>query len=250
MQATEVRKVLSAAAADGADAFATTRDRGFSGEREGQYAFDLTTDDAILPILDAAGFGVLSEEAGLVNGDREVVVVVDPLDGSTNASKRLPWYCISLCAVDVDGAWVSVVVDLANEQRFDAIRGGGARRNGEPLTRGNAPSLDRAVIGISGLPPEPLGWWQFRCYGAVALDLCAVASGSLDGYVDCSVDAHGVWDYLGAALICAEAGVPVADALGRDLLVLDHATRRTPVAGADGPMLEALLANRARALGS
>ena len=67
--------------------------------------------------------------------------------------------------------------------------------------------------------------------GAVALDLCAVAEGTLDGYVDASgPSAHGAWDYLGGALVCAEAGAVVADALGRDLNVLDPAARRTPVA--------------------
>ena len=59
-----------------------------------------------------------------------------------------------------------------------------------------------------------------------------VADGVLDGFVDCSVDAHGPWDYLGGMLICREAGAVVADALGRDLVVLEHAGRRTPVAGA------------------
>ena len=59
-----------------------------------------------------------------------------------------------------------------------------------------------------------------------------------------SADAHGVWDYLAGALICAEAGVPVVDALGRDLAVLDHDARRTPVAAATPELLEALLARR------
>ena len=59
------------------------------------------------------------------------------------------------------------------------------------------------MIGLSGYPPRSLGWGQYRALGAAALDLCAVADGVLDGYVDCSRDAHGSWDYLGGA-----AGVP------------------------------------------
>ena len=59
-----------------------------------------------------------------------------------------------------------------------------------------------------------------------------------------SPDAHGVWDYLAASLICAEAGVRVVDAAGRDLVVLDHAARRTPVAAATPELLDALLAIR------
>ena len=59
-----------------------------------------------------------------------------------------------------------------------------------------------------------------------------------------SVDAHGVWDYLGGMLICEEAGAVVVDASGRDLVVLDHAARRTPVAAATPELLDALLGVR------
>ena len=91
------------------------------------------------------------------------------------------------------------------------------------------------MVGLSGLPPGWLGWRQFRALGAVALDLCAVAEGRLDGYVDCSPSAHGPWDYLGGMLVCQEAGAVVDDAVGRDLVVLDHGARRTPVAAGTRP---------------
>ena len=104
--------------------------------------------------------------------------------------------------------------------------------------------LGDSVIGLSGLPDRHLGWAQFRALGAAALDLCAVADGTLDGYVDCSVDAHGSWDYLGGLLVCREAGASVADAHGRELVSLDHGARRTPVAGATPDLLAALVAAR------
>ena len=49
-----------------------------------------------------------------------------------------------------------------------------------------------------------------------------------------------MWDYLAGALLCTEAGVSVADALGRDLVALDHGDRRTPVAAATAELLEVL----------
>ena len=49
-----------------------------------------------------------------------------------------------------------------------------------------------------------------------------------------------MWDYLGALLVCSEAGVEVVDAFGRELCVLDPEVRRTPVAGADPVLAEAL----------
>jgi len=225
---------------------AEQEDWGLSGHRSDQYATDVVADEAVHGLLDPLGYGVLSEESGLSEPsiDGMPVIVVDPLDGSTNASRGLPWYATSLCAVDLDGPLAAVVVDLVSGTRYDAVRGWGARRDGEPIRRSGAPPLSDAIIGLSGLPPRNLGWGQFRAFGAAALDLCAVADGRLDGYVDCSTDAHGVWDYLGALLVCAEAGVEIADAHGRDLCVLDPEMRRTPVAGVGLGLAEALLAAR------
>lgn len=207
-----------------------------------QHRSDLTADAAVLAVLETAEVGVLSEESGLRRADAGVLVVVDPLDGSTNASRRLPWYATSLCAVDAEGPVAAVVHDHGSGRRYEAVRGGGARCDGRLLgLRTAAPPLAGAIVGLSGLPPAHLGWAQFRALGAAALDLCAVADGRLDAFVDCSVDAHGVWDYLGALLVCSEAGVPVVDRLGRDLVVLDPTARRTPVAAADSALLGELL---------
>lgn len=223
---------------------------GPSGEKVGQYASDLAADVAAHEVLDAAGVGVLSEESGLQRADAEVVVVVDPLDGSTNASRRLSWWATSFCAIDAHGPAAAVVVDLVNGTRYEATRGGGARRDGEAILPSGATVLGDSIVGISGMPPRSLGWRQFRALGASALDLCAVADGRLDAWVDCSPDAHGSWDYLGALLVCAEAGAPMADALGRDLVVLGHAARRTPLAAATPELLAALVEARRRAFAS
>lgn len=227
-----------------ADALARSSDWAPAGTRPGQYRSDLTADAAASDVLDRAGVGVLSEESGLRNGDRPVLVVIDPLDGSTNAHRRLPWYATSLCAVDADGPLAAVVVNLASGVRFEAVRDRGATCDGVALRHSGCTVLGDAVVGLSGLPPHHLGWRQFRAYGAAALDLCAVAAGVLDGFIDCSPDAHGVWDYLGGWLVCREAGVPVVDAHGRDLLVRDPAVRRTPVAAATPELLAQIVAAR------
>lgn len=216
-------------------------DWGDAGKRPGQYLSDLAADDAAIAVLSSAGLGVMSEESGLHDGTREIIVVVDPVDGSTNASRRLPWYATSLCAVDADGPRAALVVDQASGQRFAAVRGAGATVDGVPLRPSQETSLGASILGLSGLPPRYFGWKQFRALGAVALDLCAVAGGRLDGYVDCSVSAHGAWDYLGGLLICEEAGALVADAWDRPLVTIDHTDRRTPIAAATPELLSSLL---------
>ncbi len=214
-----------------------------SDTRPGQYRADVDVDEVAVSILLDAGFAVLSEESGR-SGDGERIVALDPLDGSTNASRGIPWFATSQCVVDADGPAVALVANQASGQRIAAVRGQGAWIGDRRLAPSPCLSLDRAVIGLSGLPETHWGWWQFRALGAAALDLSLVAAGALDGYVDMSTDAHGVWDYLAGVLVCTEAGAPVVDAFGRDLLVLDHDSRRTPVAAATPELLDALVARR------
>ena len=229
---------------------ARTTDWAESGQRPGQYRVDLDVDAVCVAPLHAAGYTVLSEESGLqhpTSGPSALgTVVVDPLDGSTNASLGLPWCATSLCLV-VDGEpAVAMVANLATGARYTAQFGGGAQLDGRSISAATGAPLDDAVIAVSGLPGHHYGWRQFRAMGASALDICAVASGSFDGFVDMSPDAHGVWDYLGGMLVVREAGGVVADALGRDLVVLDHSARRTPVAATSSALLDELLGHRRR----
>jgi len=215
---------------------------GPSGARPDQYNSDVVADRAALAVLGGAGLGVLSEETGLHPGG-DLLVVLDPVDGSTNASRGLPWFASSLCALDAAGPWVAVVVNQATGTRFEAVRGGGARRDGRPITPSGCTSLGQALVGFSALPPRHLGWSQFRSLGAAALDLCAVASGGLDAF-DCGPGRLGPWDYLGGMLVCQEAGAVVVEADGLDLVRRGHGDRRSPVAAATTALLDELLAAR------
>jgi fructose-1,6-bisphosphatase/inositol monophosphatase family enzyme len=219
-------------------------DWGLAGTRAGQYRSDLAADAAALEVLARAGLGVLSEESGRHRPEATTTVVIDPLDGSTNASRGIPWFATSLCAVDGDGPRAALVVNLVSGQRFQAVRGGGATCDGEPVRPSASTALKESIVALSGFPARWLGWKQFRALGACALDLCAVASGTVDGYVDCSWNAHGSWDYLGGLLVCQEAGALVVDAEGRDLVTLEHAERRTPVAAATPELLDQMVEAR------
>jgi len=239
--------VLNESAAAVKDALEGLDDWGLAGGRRAdQYRSDLLADEAALAVLLGAGLSVLSEESGLHEGDRALTVVLDPLDGSANASRRLPWYATSLCAVDAAGPVAAVVVNLATGDRFEAVRGSGAVGNGRPLSTSGCSSMGEAVVGMPEWPSVHLGWRQMRTLCSVALDLCVVASGQLDAFIDCSVESYGPWDYLGGTLICREAGGVVADADGRELVTLDPADRRTPVAAATEELLASALGGRAR----
>jgi fructose-1,6-bisphosphatase/inositol monophosphatase family enzyme len=207
---------------------------------QSQHHSDLAADRAALAVLAAAGVAVLSEESGLSPAPAGMVAVLDPLDGSTNAAQGLPWFATSVCLVDRDGPRVALVRNLASGVEWTAVRGGGAFRGERRLAPSGCAALGESLVGLNGLPPRHLGWRQFRVYGAAALDLCAVAEGVLDGWADCSAAGHGVWDYLAGWLICVEAGAVVTEVEGRDLVVLDHAARRRPVAAGSASLAAAL----------
>jgi myo-inositol-1(or 4)-monophosphatase len=235
-------EVLHAAANAVTVALGDLSDWGLAGTRDGQYRSDLAADAAALAVLEGAGLGVMSEESGPTHLERPVVVVIDPVDGSTNAALGIPWFATSLCAVDADGPRASVVVNQASGVRFEAVRGGGARRDGVALRASSCEVLGQAIIGFSGYPPRYFGWSQYRALGAAALDLCAVAEGVLDGYAVVGGSQLGSWDYLGGMLICTEAGAVVGEGKGRELVTLEHGDRRTPLAAGTSALLKELAA--------
>lgn len=223
------------------EALSGLSDWGLAGTRPGQYRSDLAADTVAVDLLTSAGLGVLSEESGVHFGDRALYAVIDPVDGSTNASRRIPWYATSICVLDSKGPLVALVRNQATGTCYEAVRGEGARRDGEPIHPSQASELRASVIGVSGFPGRYLGWRQYRALGAAALDLCCVADGTFDAYLDCSRAAHGPWDYLGGQLVCEEAGAIVDERSGLDLVVRGHDDRRSPVAGATRALLDELV---------
>lgn len=232
---------VAAAAQRGALATLGTRARRARTDRPGQYRLDLVADAAILPVLHAAGLRVLSEESGWTGPeDGEITVVLDPVDGSTNCARGIPYWAISLCALDADGPCCALVQNGATGAGYRAVRGGGARLGDDPITPAPTTEIERSVVALSGWPPTRLRWRQFRALGSAALALCDVAAGHVDGYLDGHPDQHAPWDYLGALLVCEEAGAFVTDADQRDLVVLDAGARRQLVAAGTKELLAQL----------
>lgn len=233
MTADELLAIFDVAAAAQRGALATlgARERRTRTERPGQYQLDLVAEAAVLPVLHAAGLRVLSEESGWSGpADATVTVVLDPVDGSTNCARSIPYWAIAMCAVDADGPWCALVQNGATGARYTAVRGAGAQLDRVPITPADTTDVARALVALSGWPPAPVGWRQFRALGSAALALCDVAAGHVDGYLDGYPGQHAPWDYLGALLVCEEAGAVVVDADRRDLVVLDPDARRQLVA--------------------
>jgi len=219
-------------------------------------AIDAAAEDAIFAELESLGAPVtaISEERGEVEiaGGGRTTVVIDPIDGSLNAKRGLPFHAVSIAVAsgrtmgDVD---VGYVLDLACGQEWTAIRGSGACLDGERLPRLEHAPLE--LIGIETARPERVaaaleaivatGASRVRAIGSVALTLCLVAAGSLDAMATLrevrSVDAAA------AQLIVREAGGAVAFPRGGDeplAASLDLEMRSTVLAARSSMLLDSL----------
>jgi fructose-1,6-bisphosphatase/inositol monophosphatase family enzyme len=209
-------------------------------DRPGQYAIDLVADRAALEVFSRVPATIVSEESGITGAKSSpVTIVMDPIDGSSNAVRDIPYWATSLCALDRDGPLAALVVNHATGSAFRALRGKGATRDGYPLEPSTATRVEDAVVGISNFPGRMLAWKQFRALGSCALALCDVAYGALDGYLDAG-SVHAPWDYLGGFLICTEAGVSVIDSEDRPLGIADPNARRRLVAAGTPQLLKQL----------
>ncbi|MGH3913334.1 MAG: inositol monophosphatase family protein [Pseudonocardiaceae bacterium] len=178
------------------------------------------------------GESVLGEEEG-DTGDSAaggLCWVIDPIDGTVNYLYGLPWYAVSV-AVQRDGeSLAGAVAQPAEGRLWSAARGRGADCNGVALRVNQARQLNLSLIGtgfsylperrarqaamVAGILPRVR---DVRRAGSAALDLCAVASGWLDGYAE-----HGLhrWDWAAGALIATEAGAVVRlPSRGTDLIL-------------------------------
>ncbi len=221
---------------------AAVDDLGESGltDRPGQYQLDVAADAAAVAKLAGAGLSVLSEESGWTRRDSSLIAVLDPIDGSTNAHRGVPFYSTSICVLDADGPWIGTVVNHATGQRFQAIRGLGAWRDGCPVHPSPCQSLEESIVGISGYLDSKLGSWQYRALGCASLEFCSVAEGALDAFVLGSTVALQPWDYLAGLLICAESGAAVTELDGQNPWIASETSRR-PIAAANPKLMSAIV---------
>lgn len=192
----------------------------------GQHAGDVEADDAALAVFRAAGLGVLSEESGISETASSLTAVIDPVDGSTNVARGVPFWCSSVGLVE-DGELVAgLVLAMPFGDLYWAVRGHGAFLNASPLIPRPPRSLSQSIVFLNGHQPRYLGWSQYRALGSAALELCMVASGVGDAFVDCSGQGLALWDYMGALLVCLEAGCIVEDRDGMELVDITLDVRR------------------------
>jgi myo-inositol-1(or 4)-monophosphatase len=213
--------------------------RGLSGDRHSQYFLDVAADEVALRVLVGAGYRVVSEESG-VTGSGELTIVVDPIDGSTNCDRGIPFYATSLAVMKGDELVAGLVRNQVDGTFFESLKGAGATRNGEVIHPSAQQDLSKAIVAFSGLPSRHLGWAQCRALGAASLEICLVADGSLDVYGVAQNSTLNPWDYLAGLLIAREAGAVARDYRDEELETSAAVVRR-PVFASSSELLTTVM---------
>lgn len=215
------------------------RGRGLSGDRATQYHLDVAADEVARRVLGAAGFRVVSEESG-TTGSGALTVVVDPIDGSTNCDRGVPFYSTSIAVLRGNELIAGLVRNQATGCVFEGELGGGATRDGVPIHPSTQTEMAKAIVGSSGYPSHHLGWSQNRSLGAASLEICLVADGSLDVFGVAQGTGLHSWDYLAGLLIAREAGALATDYYDQELVTTSDELRH-PVFAATSELMAFML---------
>jgi len=206
--------------------FGKSRDSRVKGNAKGLVtATDLASEKAILEILqNESNHPVLSEESESKIEMNGPVWVVDPLDGTNNFARSLPLFAVSVGLMEGNESLAGVIIDVVNNKEYYAIKGSGAFCNGEKIIH---PKFDTEYIpmlflnhGYAEVDREKFkelskllaSDFNILKLGTTALELCYIASGSVDGFI-CFGDE--LWDFAAGIVIAQEAGCVFTDWKGK-----------------------------------
>lgn len=176
------------------------------------------------------------------------VFIIDPIDGTMNFVHGLRHSCVSVAYASGGEVLAGAVYDPYAEELFSAVKGGGARLNGQPAAAAETP-LAESVVHFGTAPYDPalaeetfalakrafLASLDVRRRGSAALDLCDVAAGRAGLYFELQVSP---WDYAAGALLVREAGGLCLTLAGAPLPLADGKT--TILAGGETAVREFL----------
>jgi len=185
---------------------------------------DLEAEKTIIETIQkySPSFTLISEESGMRkfgNNPDAFFLTIDPIDGTTNFVRGLPFYCSSIAISRkpaISQVFAALVTDLHHNISYTAIKGKGAYKNGERITPSPTVDLEQAVIGldlntykIRDVVPHVNALIQhakhIRHFGANALEICYVADGLTEAFVDVRGKLRTT-DVAAAFLILKEAG--------------------------------------------
>lgn len=171
---------------------------------------------------------VIAEES-FATHDSQLVTrnwIIDPLDGTKNFHFGLPNWCVSIALQQNGKSVVGVVYAPITDQLFSARKNGGAKLNGKKIRVSKTSKIQDSLVVVE-IPRRHTSGKRFprdiaaftkslkkvhrvRAFAAAAYDLCLVANGAADGYLDFSRNTK-IWDIAAGELIVREAGGKISD---------------------------------------
>ncbi len=166
---------------------------------------------------------LLSEEIGFINNNSQYTLVLDPVDGTRNAYRGIPFYAVSLAVGSSVLSDISygVVKNIATGDTFIAEKGHGAFLNNRQFVVPDVPDKELLLSLTLGKNSDALTCELSRSYivrslGSASLEMCMVSTGALDGYI-VGREFMRVTDIAASTLILREAGGNVINFLGEPL---------------------------------
>ena len=185
-------------------------------------AIDHAAEEAVVRRLEATGasFTLVSEELGTrdFGAGGPSTVVVDPIDGSVNAKRGIPFFAFSLAVADgqtMGEVEFGYVYDFGTQEEWTAYRGGGAIIDGEALGAVR-PKDEIEILSFEGTTTSAIVEWapavighatRLRVLGSLALSLCHLAAGRVDAV--CSLKPARSVDIAAAQLLVREVGLAI-----------------------------------------
>tara|TARA_B100000674_G_scaffold184554_1_gene149556 strand:+ start:911 stop:1627 length:717 start_codon:yes stop_codon:yes gene_type:complete len=150
-------------------------------------------------------FSFITEESGkILNKNKDVFWVIDPIDGTTNFLHGVPHFAISVALQIENEIIIGLISDPIKNEIFYAEKGNGSYINNSRVRVSNKSNLDDCLFasnndGIKSIHPK----LNLRNTGCAALDLAYVGCGRLDGYFHNNIN---LWDVAAGKIIIEEAG--------------------------------------------
>jgi len=159
---------------------------------------------------------IVAEEGGLTDGQKDNLWYIDPVDGTSNYSKGLPMFCVSIAYASEGKMKLAAAYDPLRDECFTAEKGKGAHLNGSPIHVSNVSNIETSML-VTGFPYDMdqkennIEYFihfvrkahTVRRLGSAVLDQTYVAMGRLDGYWESGLSS---WDIAAGTLIIEEAG--------------------------------------------
>lgn len=202
------------------------------------HKIDEYAENAAIKTLESTGHSLIliSEEIGTIkigDDDPEIILIMDPLDGTTNALKQIPCYGISIAIAEIKddkdinnitlgNIEIGFVKNFANKDTYIAVKNQGALKNNEKMSISNISNLSEATVCnyIYREDKERVNKLlssirRLRLIGAISIELCYVADGTYDAFLD--TGSVRLLDIAAAQLILKENNGIVTDKLSNEL---------------------------------